>query len=559
MYLGLTALLASPALAQQAGLPKPAQSIALDDHSMVAGAVALPNHNTVLLLTSSATSAVVAQCLAPDGHTLWKTTLNRYQHAASDWHYALDTRNIAIGRDARERKQLTKERATADLWPSSVYTDGDNLVLAEKISASGAKDADKNSPVKLRENQVFVQRLDAEGRLTQHLFEPPAAPESRKIEVWPLGRYADASGFVEIVRETNAREETTILYLQHYDLATKALRREPVTLPATPKQPNSMFLRHWYQDWSYLGHRAGQTYFSRRTLEGGPKAKPGDLPVNFEVCIVDDHGAAAAPGGFRTTLELNPGTRVAYSGHMPILGEASHVPAWYDMPQGKSYIRVDEYDISSGGTGGFYLDHETGEVLVYGEYGVGEDMKDGGPKLAGFFMRRYAPDGRVLARSQSPYTVEMQSFGRNYHFKGNMMRNTRFHVDPLSGHYQFSSTYRPEYDNNETYSLYFNHDLNLVRYDHPTDKGKGEPTYTFVHFAQPTYTTTNFSAMQDLRVYEHAHASELPLYASLEKLRRTAPAEVPYYNFYLSPTGNGKALVVESPLGLGGKLNVYTF
>lgn len=569
-YLGVTTLLlAGSALAQQVGLPKPTQSIALDDHTTVGGVVTLPNQNTVLLLSSAAKIDIVAQCLAPDGHTVWKTSLRRYQYSVFNAGHLLDNRQIAIGQAARDRKQLAKEMNAARLWPVNVFTDGNEIVLAEVIGADAAKESGKSGTAKLATDQVFVQRLDAQGRLTQHLFEPPAAPESHKIEVRTLGRYADAAGYVEVVRELNTREETTAFYLQHYDLTTHAPRREPVVLPPTPKQPNNIFLRHWYQDWAFLGHRQGQTYFSRRTLEGGPQAKPGDLPTNFQVFVVDDHGAAVS-SGFHTTLELTKGTHPAYSGRVPSLGEANHIPFYFDMTRGKSYIRMDEYEISSGGVGGLYLDHDTGDVLVYGEYALGDVLMDGsGSKLDGLFMRRYTADGRVLASAQLPYTPDMRNYGSQGIFRGDINRYARFHVDPLTGGYQFVITNVPphpvddgytfHFGQNQTYTFYFDQALNLQRYDHPTDKRKDEPVYTSIHFAHPTYATSNFSSAHNVRTYEHAGPADLPVYVALEKLRHAAPSNAEQHYFYLSSVGSGKALIVERPLGIGGNLRVYTF
>ena len=569
LYLGLSILLlTNSALAQQASLPKPVQAIALDDHATVGGVVTLPNQNTVLLLTSSANATIVAQCLAPDGHTVWKTALLRHQRPLFNYGHLLDNRQIALGQPARDRKQLAKEMTAAGLTPVNVFTDGNDVVLAEVIGDDAARGSAKNSSVKLVANQVFVQRLDAQGHLTQHMFEPPAAPESRRVEMRTLGRYADAAGYVEVVRELNNRDETTTFYLQHYDLATHSLRREPVVLPPTPKQPNNMFLRHWYQDWTFLGHRPGQTYFSRRTLEGGPKAKPGDLPTNFQVLVVDDHGTAAA-GGFHTTLELTSDTHPAYSGRVPGLGGANHIPFYFNMTQGKNYIVMDEYEVSSGGVGGLYLDHATGDVVVYGEYGAGDVFANGSLKLDGVFMRRYTADGRVLASAQLPYTPEIRSYGNSGIFRGGLNRYVRFHSDPLSGQYQFVITnvpprhpddgYIPHYGQYQTYAFYFDQALNLQRYDHPDGKRKEEPVYTSIHIALPTYTTSNFTSAHNVRTYERASPADLPVYVALEKLLQAAPGDAEQHYFYLSPTGSGKSLVVERPLGIGGNLNIYTF
>jgi hypothetical protein len=344
----------------------------------------------------------------------------------------------------------------------------------------------------------------------------------------------------------------------HYDLNTKAQRREPLALPATQEIKGGFIniYRHWYQGWAYLGHRPGQTYFCRRTVISTPQDKPGTLPVTYQVFIVNDQGAA--PGGFSTTLNLNKGTQPAYSGDTPTPGEMNHIPVYYSQAKGKSYVTYDEWDTSSGGFGSFYLDHRTGDVLIYGEYGKGDLLDEGRLNLLGFFMRRYSPTGQPLAQSQMPYTDAMLAFKRRTSFTGYPERQTRFHADPFTGGYQFTTSTLPTYGNNETYDLYLDHELNLLRYDHPTDKAKAAPPLTFLVFAQPFELATHFDTMRDIRVYEHA-AAELPLYTALEKQRHTATKEMPDYQFYLSPTSPTTGLVVEQPLGIGGTLQVYTF
>jgi hypothetical protein len=560
-YLLLASLLLTGGVARaqtSASLLRPAQTIELGPHATVGGTIALPNHNLVLLLTDSESLDIVAQCLAPDGHTLWKTALTRFGRSEYSA-YMLDTRDIAIGATARENKQLKKEKIFASLFPVNVLTDGNDVVLSEYVFASDVKRQPKNNPNNLQEGQRFVQRLDEQGRLTKHLFEPSPAPESKKIEVNTLARYAEASGYAEVVREINAREETTTFYTVHYDLGTKATRREPLVLPATQEIKGGIinFYRHWYQGWAYLGHRPGQTYFCRRTVVSTPKDKPGTLPVTYQVVIINDQGGA--PSGFSTTINLNPGTQPAYSGDTPTPGEMNHIPVYYDMAKGKSYVRYDEWDTSSGGFGSFYLDHRTGDVLVYGEYGKGDLPEDGRLDLFGFFMRRYSATGQPLAQSQVPYTDAMRAFKRRASFTGYPERQTRFHADPLTGGYQFTTSTLPTYSLNDSYDLYLDHELQLLRYDHPTDKPKADPMLTHIVYAQPFELATHFDTMRDIRIFEHAAPTDLPIYAALEKQRRTATQEMPDYQFHLSPTGPSTGLVVEQPLGIGGSLRVYTF
>ncbi len=66
-------------------------------------------------------------------------------------------------------------------------------------------------------------------------------------------------------------------------------------------------------------------------------------------------------------------------------------------------------------------------------------------------------------------------------------------------------------------------------------------------------------AAQSINLGEHAAKDDHPLYAALEKQRRTAPADSPDYWFHLCPTGPASGLVVEQKRPLGGSLQVYTF
>lgn len=568
-YLLASWLLAtSPVAAQMApkGLQL-AQTITLGARSQVGGTIALPNHNLVLLLTSSESPDIVAQCLAPDGQTLWQTTLTRfqhidtrYQHEDTGWNHRVFDMQAVPEKGELGSRQLYDAVRSARLSPVDVVTDGNDLVLAERISRQAVKTQPKNNAQKLREGQVFIQRLDAQGHLTKHLFEPAAIPNPKQPEVTPLARYADATGYVEVLREADTADETARYYTLHYELKTQALRREPFVLPPTPARPaqtNAFY--HYYQGWAYLGHRPGQTYFCRRTLVDATQEKPGQRPLAYQVYIVDDHGAPAVPSGFTTTLDLPKGTRVGYSGTPHSTGEVTHLPVFYQQRAANTVYSFEEWDVTTGGMGSFYLDHATGDVFILGEYGAGDLPGDGNLALDGFFMRHYAPDGRVVAQSQTGYTPAMRADTRNLTFKGRPAREVRFHVDPLTQQYQYGFSPSPYYGTDEDFDLFLAPDLSLQRYEYVDGKKKDKRQFTIITFAQPFVLTMPYGSAADQRSYEHATKTDLPIYSSLEQLRRAAPAEAEYYRLFLSATSPSAGVVVEQPQGLGGALRVYTF
>ena len=561
---GLLLLAAGPVRAQ-APL-QAAQTISLGDKGSLAGTLSLPNHNVLLLLTDVVSLDITAQCLGPDGRTLWKTTLTRYQRLADRGVGLFDTRRIALGGDVKAEKQLKKDKVAARLDPVNVLTDGNEVVLAEYLG--DVKSLNKAGATPLREDQVFVQRLDEQGRLTKFLFEPRPAPDSKKVWTETLGRYADANGFVQVLRETDRRDKTVAFYAVHYDLSAKTVRREPLELPATPAPIGSMSkFRYWYQDWAYLGHRPNQTYFCRRTLVGAPKDKPGAQPLAYQVHIADDRGAPA--GGFRTTLDLNKGTQAAYSGAMRSTGELYHIPDNY-TPSGSNFT-YDGWQTTTGGFGSFYLDYPTGDVLIYGEYCEGSLPGELDKDLLGYFERRYAADGRVLAQVQGPYSAAMRDKKKRLSFKGYLYRQTRFHLDPLTGQSQysfsplqlagpgaFSRSFEPQhlYGESDDFDLLMDRDLKPLRYDFLPGKDRDDRTYTAVAYPQP-FKLTNRA--DEIRLYEHAAKDDHPVYAALEKKRRTAGPDAPDHWFYLSPTSPATGLVVEQKQALGGQLQVYTF
>ena len=546
-------LLAAGSAAAQTSLLRPAQTITLGPHATVGGTVVLPNHNTVLLLTDAESPDIVAQCLAPDGHILWKTTATRYGRAGFGTGYYLDARQIAIGQAARADKQLQKEKDLARLYPVSVLTNGNEVVLVETISEETINAQGRGYEGPLQRGQKHVQRLDEQGQLTKHLFSAPPAPESRRTYPFHMAHYADADGYTQVVCERNVRENMTAYALYHFSLKTNDIRRELIDLPAVP--PQSREYRNWFMDWAYLGHRPGQLYFGRRSLKGDTKVRQGRGPLLYQVYLTDEHGLTA-PGGFSAEIALPPDTRVAYSGHVNNTGEVSHVPNYVTISNGKRAESFDCWDISTGGMGDFHLDYATGEVLLVGEYTDDEQRPFGQDHLVGIFARRYAPDGRLLAQSQTAYSAPMLADKEKLSFKTNLKREVHFFADPVTGRYQYSFSPTNHFGSLEDFDLFLDHDLRWYRYDYFSSKDKAGRVFTSVVFAQPFDQPWGADAR---RRYEHADKTDLPLYAALEHQRRAAGPATPDHCFYLSSTGPGTGLVVEKSLGIGGALRIYTF
>ncbi len=531
----------------------PAQTIALGAHATVGGTLVLPNHNTIVLLTNSESPGVVAQCLAPDGHTLWKTTLTRFGNAEQGARPLLD--NLGIGQAAQANRKLQEEKVAAELYPLRVFTNGNEVILAEHISEEVTKKLAKTGADGIEACQTYVQCLSEQGSLTNHLFGRRPVPASNKVESLRLSGYADANGYVEVVRELDTRAGSVAFCTMHYDVKTNTIRREPLELPATPEHTGSLGqFRHWYQEWAYLGHRPNQTYFCRRTLVNSATEKPGKQPITYQVYITDDQGKATS-GGFSTTLDLSQGTIPMYSGAIPSYGELAHIPHYYSQQAASSSVTYDEWDTSAGGLGSFYLDRSTGDVLIFGEYGKGDLPEvDYHPELQGFFERRYATNGRLVAQLQTPYSAEMRN-KKNLSFKGRPDRQMHFYFDPLTGQSRYSFSPRPYAS--ESLILFIDRDLKMQRYEYATSKN--ERIYTNIQFAESFYGYNADGNTANLLTYEHATKYDLPVYAALENLRLTAGANLLDHKFYLSASSPATGLVIEQPLGIGGTLKVYTF
>ncbi|GAA4365553.1 hypothetical protein GCM10023185_35890 [Hymenobacter saemangeumensis] len=539
---------------------QPVQSIALGTHAALAGTIQLTDRNTVLLLTDTETPNIHLQCLDPKGKTVWEANVERYQRDR----YADNFKAIGelfLPPKSKESQAQLEQLHLAKLVAMQVLSEGNTIYTVERLEERALKKLPKGSPLKA--GQVHVHRIDGQGKVSKVIFDGRPQLESRKSEQYCLGRYVDGGGYVEIMRVTNKREETEEYFLDHYDQASGKVRREPFTLPVHPKQPGGMnFFKEWFQDWAYLGHRPNQTYFVRRVLTTAPEQKPGQQPLVYQVLTTDDKGATT--GNFSTILGLDKGTAPRSSGDISNLGELDHIPFYYTHSAGRSSITYDGWDNNTGHTGSFWLDYATGDVIIYGEYDE-EELPTASRlyDLKGYFQRRYAADGSPKEQVQLKYGEAMRAKKKNNLFAGgfNMYyrRQTRFHLDPLSKQAQYSFWLNSVYGSDEMIDMFITPDMKYKRYDYANKINGPEHLYTVVMFPQHFWLYKNSFDAHDYRVYERAGADEPPVYAALEKLRRSSGSQMPFHEFHLMPTGDGNGLVVERKTPVGGSLQVYTF
>ena len=480
----------------------------------------LANHNTVLLLTNTQTPTVHVQCLTPTGQPAWEADLDRYQQRGLGFAYALFSplQGKLLTRQPKDFREREATSKALDLDPLEVFTTGNEVLLVERIREEVAKKQPTGSS--LVAGQLHIHHLDEGGRLTTTVFAPRPTPESRKITSEVLGSYAEAGGFAEIVREVDKREAVPSFFVHHYDLRTKAMRREPLALPAPPKEVKDIAWDLWYRDWTYLGHRANQTYFYRLTLTDAdqPKQSAGDRPVAYQVYIADDQGAAA--GGFTTLLGLPKGLISLYAGKTDPTGEARYIPELVFMT---NRGQVDTWKITVSGFGAVQLDPMTGDVLIFGEFGQGTGISPDTRELTGIFGRRYSAQGQTLASVEHLYTKAFQADKPRYLFKGGggaTNRSYSYLLDPLDGqsHYGLShigSNYALIAD------LSFDKSLKpLHQQSNPFEADKNALTTT-VLYAEPhwlyKFTDTKLlHSYRAVRSYEHAAPTDLPIYAALE-------------------------------------------
>lgn len=557
---GLLVLAAGAARGQAPAPLRPVSTIDLGTHTALGGSVQLANHNTVLLLTDTESPAVRLKCLKPDGQPAWEAAVERFQRAKYAYPY-FPIGEIFLPQKSAEATRQAKDLHLAQLVSVQVLTDGNTLYTVERIDVRMSKKEIKNSSFK--PGQVYVNRVDEQGHLTRAVFEARPEPESNRVVAECMGRYVDGAGYVEVTRETNKREETQVYFLDHYDFASQKLRRESLSLPEPPRQSGGMSsFKEWYQEWAYLGHRPNQTYFCRRTLTTAPTQKPGNQPLTYQVYLTDDRGAATT--GFSTTLDLEKLCAPRSSGRIMNTGELDHIPHMFDHSTQRTSYYYDGWDISTGNTGSFRLDRATGNVLIYGEYGLGDvPYSEGRYVLKGYFQRRYSSDGKTLSQMQTPYTDALRAKKKDKLFEGGYgvgwQRQSRFHLDPFTQQSQYSFWLNSMYGSDEMLDLVIDPAQKVQRYDFASKINTDEHLYTSVLFTEPFWLDKNSQAAHDYRVFDHAAKDDAPVYAALEKLRRTAGTKMPFHEFHLTPTGSASGLVVERRQPVGGVLQVYTF
>lgn len=551
--------LGAPVFGQPTGpLPTPAQTIPLQNYQAMCGAVQLPNHRTVIFVADLRESQIQMKCLAPDGTTAWQTNVVRMQQLAHREELDLTRLLADLGSNSSKQAQAREAlEVAAKLKPLEVLTSGNILFTKERLSEEAYRTLPKEQAKRFAVGQLWIQRLDEEGKLTAVTFAPRPEPKSKKAETTVLAYFVEDNAYLELVRETNEREGSTACFMDRYDLLTRKQSRQPLSLPATPPKAGSMSgYTFWYHDWAYLGHRTNQTYLFRRLLVTEPKQKAGRQPLTYQVLILDNNGTPA--GGFSTTLALKAGTGAAYSGgSMGGIIEQAH--AYQSMKSGNSYL--DQWNISSGGFGDFYLDYATGDVLIYGEYGGNEH-----PEMAtkstvdGFFFRRYSSQGTTLQQVQYPYDAAMRK-ANDGDFEVRYYRNADFSIDPLSGRMNYTFRQANLMSLGGRFDLFFNADLSQPR---STYEKLNKSTYlkhseTEIHYPGPVWLSKPTSIITERRTYSHATLGDAPVYAALEKLHAKVPADNIGYQLYLTATGGGKALVVECPQLVGGNVRVFTF
>lgn len=555
-YFLLTAALLGGTLraeAQAPAAPQPVQTINLGTHTALGGAVQLANGRTVLLLNDTESNNVHVQCLGTDGQTAWETNVVREQTPAKP---KLDDAifgalSISLSRSNRDAEAEEKARAQVSLAPVEVLTCGNDIYVVERIRPNVAK---KSGAGNYKPNQLIVQHLTEAGAVTRAVFEPlPELP--KRIEENVMGCYAEGNEYVQVVRTDNAREETTVYYLDRYDLSARTHRREAFVLPPAPTQSKNLgSFRLFFQAWAYLGHRPGQTYFCRRTVAESADKNAGKR-LAYEVLVADGKGAAT--GGFTTTLNLNADTGPRHSGNMPALGDIDHIPQYYQERSGNVVYWRDAWNTSTGNIGTFYLEPATGNVVIFGEYGQGSAPDPSyRPDLLGCFLRRYAPDGSVLGASQTTYGPGMREKCAEAAFVGHYFRQCRFVPDPMTNTYSFG------FDGVNlgakplgTFHLFFDPTLKYERFtfEAPAKAGTARPTNLL--YLQPSWRYNNGDQRIE-RSYAQPDKAENPLYATLAQLRRAA-ATAPMHQFYLGAPTAGSVVVVERKQLVGGTLAVY--
>ncbi|MCC2546392.1 hypothetical protein LJY25_08040 [Hymenobacter sp. BT175] len=532
---GLLATATFPGAITVFAQPTPVQTISLDPREMLGGVVHLTNQNTVLLLSNSETPDVRVRTLGPDGQTLWEAKLTRFQQIKGG------SRRSGLFAEAEE------ETSSSTLAPVQVYTSGNDLYAVEIISENVARKQGKGG--ELKAGQVLVQHLNEKGQLDRAAFDAPA--EIKRVDRRVLSTYVEDGVLYRITEERNEREDMAQHVLEKYPMATRKMERVLLKLPETPERTR---MNVFYNEWGYLGHRAGQTYMFRRLKGHGKKESFRDMPMEYQILTLDNNGATT--GGFTTTLGLEPKTQPAYSAYsMPQLQEQQHL--YKAVTRGK-YI-YDEYDVSSGGIGEFFLDYATGEVLIFGEFSKDGDFGN----QEGLFVRRYDVSGKVVQQTQTLYPKEMKATAPNA-FAGSelagAMRSYMFSLDPLDGSLEFGiRKFGMMGGGGGLFRVRLDKDLKYLGYSYQEKDKSTKGLLTPVNYVSPFWLykrdgTDTVSRLLGSKI----NSFDAPAYAALEKLRLQPAAKASdKKEYYLSPTGAGSGLLLERITVLGGKLSVY--
>lgn len=527
-------------------LPKPVQTIALSAQSALSGTVRLANRRTVLFLADAEGPKVHLVALGADGRTAWETDVVRYQHSVLSKRNFFDYRPNWSG----SYEAYLRELMPTVLEPLDVLTDGDEVYTVERLQAAAFKKNSAASP--LRENQLVVQRVTADGKVSRATFDAPPVP-ARGTEAYTLGRYAENGAYVTLVREDSDKGRRKAFFLDRHDLGTQAVRRDPLVLPETPEAEARV-----YNDWAYLGHRPNQTYLFRRVANRS-KQPFGRMPMEYEVAVLNSAGSQV--GGFSTTLSLGKGTGPVYSaGLMPCLLEQAHVPHLLTAHHSSDYAfesyseLVDDWNISTGIFGDFYLDYATGDVLVFGEFGPHPlPSVARNTERQGTFLYRFAPDGTLLQRQQNPYSKDVVKAQGQANKGAWENRRLYFLQDPFSKQITLSFA-----GDGGRANLYFDETLAYKKHDFEAAKERQQAPVTTVLFTASSWVYKPWQGHRNEKTsYLHATAGDAPVYARLEALRQAAGNPFPNHQFYVTPFPDNSALAVERAQLQGGSLRVY--
>lgn len=538
-FLAALLLAAAPAASAQ----KVVQTLSLADQETLGGTVRLANRQTLLLMTSGDAPEVRVVALRPDGQTAWQTKLIKVQQVSSGGKSLFESADDAARRAAR----------SSQLAPVNVYTTGNDVYAVEVISENVARSS-KNA---LKPGQIMVQRINEQGEVQRASFEQPE--RSKKTERVELGHYGDGNMYYVLAHEYNPRSEVTEYVLERHNLS-KGGPVERSVLSVVPAAPERGTFNRYYNEWFYLGHRPGMTYLARRLASHGKQEKPlQKAPLEYEVLVLDNAGQRL--GGFTSTLGLPQGQYVAYTGYyMPNLLEQKH--RYVPLTSGK--VIYDEFKMTTGGYGDFYLDYDSGECIVFGEYTKSErPLVENGHSVEGFFMRSFDPlTGNILRQNQYPYSLELQKQA-GFLLAGGLGRICWFSLDPLTGNPEltYSTMGGPFSRQQEFIQLQFDRQfahLGHQQYKFAPKEWKPGQTVTNVTVARPVCLRKTNGDAEEVRQLFQARP-DAPAYGAVRRMHQAAVAEHPDVQYVVSGTGEGQGLLLEQLRLLGGKVTVYAF